>query len=166
MNDINDLWKIETTELLKDKIRHYSDQEKENIQSEFLFKSIQLVDTNSVGIEFTQDVKPRIEYIIHLLPEKKDISQKIKYRNHSFLKNINHFKNHLKAKYKVEDEKSIQSSAYALSLCLGVALGPLFGLMVGKYALGICLGIPIGLTFMPMIKKYLLSNAEKNGILL
>lgn len=160
-------WKVQAKDKLISKTRHYNDQERENIQFDFLIKSIDLIGEKTQGHKKIDELKSKVELTIYSLPEKLETEKKLNYGNARFLDKIEDLKNFIKAEFKYRDEKSIGTNANFYGLMIGIALGPLFGVLIGNISLGICFGLPIGLFIIkPMMKKHLLQKAINEGNLL
>lgn len=163
MTTIHSEWKQRMTAHLNQKTEWYSEQEKINIQYTFLLKCIELVGQKTEGYQQTPELKSRIEIIIELLPQKTADDKKLKYRNTQFINRTEKLKNFIKKHFKLEDESSIKQNAWFYAYGVGMTLGVLFGIALGKTAIGICFGIPLGILVKPFIEKYLMQEAKKKN---
>ena len=146
-------WTKEMEMVLINKTANYSNQEKENLHSEYLKNLIEKIETEKLIIE--TDLQTKIEYVINEMPNKTN-EKKIDYK----FKHLNEITN---LQTIIADKFNLVKKRHYIRryMALGIPFGMLFGLPVataiGKIALGPVIGMPIG-----MIIGLIIGNHKDN----
>lgn len=142
--------------VLINKTANYSDQEKENIHSEYLKNLIKKIETEKLIIE--TDLKTKIEYIINELPNKTN-EKRIDYKS-KHINEITNLQTIIAQKFNLVRKKQYTKKYRTLGIALGLLFGVPIAASIGKNALGPALGVPIGLCIGLIVGNRLDSRAE------
>jgi hypothetical protein len=149
-------WTKEMEMVLINKTANYSDQEKENIHSEYLKNLIEKIETEKLIIE--TDLKTKIEYVINELPNKTN-EKRIDYKS-KHLNEITNLQTIIAQKFNLVRKKQYTKKYRTLGIALGLLFGVPIAASIGKNALGPALGAPIGLCIGLIVGNRLDSRAE------
>ena len=134
-------WSKEMETVLLNKTANYSEQEKENLQIEYLKNLITKIKTEELIIE--KDLQTKIEGVIMDLPLKTN-NEKVVYKS----KHINEITNLQTAKaqkFNLVKKKHYLRKYRTIGIAIGLMIGIPIATAFGKIALGPIIGTTIGL---------------------
>lgn len=126
--------------VLINKTANYSNQEKENIHSEYLKNLIEKIETEKLIIE--TDLQTKIEYVINEMPNKTN-EKRINYKS-KHINEITNLQTIISQKFNLVKKRHYTWRYMALGIPLGMPLGLPFAAAIGKIGFGMIIGMPIG----------------------
>jgi hypothetical protein len=133
-------WTKEMEIVLINKTANYSDQEKENIHSEYLKNLIEKIETEKLIIE--TDLQTKIEHVINEMPNKTN-EKRIDYKS-KHINEITNLQTIIAQKFNLVKKRHYTRRYMALGIPLGMPLGLPIAAAIGKIAFGMIIGMPVG----------------------
>ncbi|MBC5841105.1 MAG: hypothetical protein K2Y30_06910 [Flavobacteriaceae bacterium] len=127
--------------ILQNKTANYADQEKQNLQIDYLKNLLSKIENDNLIIE--PALQTTIESVINEMPIKTN-EKKLDYKS-QHLNKISNLKTAVKQKFNLVKKKHYTRQYLALGISMGLCFGLPFAVAIGNIALGPALGIPIGL---------------------
>jgi hypothetical protein len=152
-------WTEELKEVLENKTKKFSNQEKENLSYKYLSNLILKIENGSISEN--EELKSKLEYVINEMPNKTD-ETKIIY-NTKHLNEISNLLTFVEETFKLIKAGTFQSRYMMLGIPVGMPLGLPFGAAFGNVGLGLLIGWPIGMITGLLIGNYLDKKAEKEN---
>ena len=155
-------WAKEIKENLKNKTKNFSIQEKENISYQYLNNLLVKIE-NGIIIE-NEELKSKVEFVINEMP-KKTSEKRISY-NTKHLNEITNLQTFVEEKYNLIKEGKFKKRYMLLGISLGIPLGLLFRVAIGKMGLSLAIGISIGIVIGLLMGNYLDKKAKNENRIL
>ena len=144
-------WLDELKEVLENKTKNFSTQEKENISYKYL-NNLMLKIENRI-ISENEELKSKLEYVINEIPNKT--VEKVIVYNTKHLNEISNLQTFVEENFKLIKAGTFQRRF----MVLGIPMGLPFGAAFGNSALSLIIGMIAGL----LIGNYLDKKAEKEN---
>jgi hypothetical protein len=135
-------WSKEMETVLVNKTANYSEQEKENLQIEYLKNLITKIKTEEVIIE--KDLQTKIEGVIMDLPLKTN-DEKVVYKS-KHINEITNLQTAIAQKFNLVKKKHYLRKYRTMGIAIGLMIGIPIATAFGKIALGPAIGVLCGLT--------------------
>ncbi|WP_413998892.1 hypothetical protein ACMDB5_14060 [Flavobacterium sp. W1B] len=155
-------WAEEIKEVLKNKTKNFSIQEKENISYQYLNNLLVKIEKGFI-IE-NEELKSKVEYVVNEMPNKID-EKRISY-NTKHLNEITNLQTFVEEKFNLIKEGKFKKRYILLGIPLGMPLGLPFGVAIGKIGLSLTIGMPIGMAIGLLIGNYLDKKAKNENRIL
>jgi hypothetical protein len=152
-------WTEELKEVLENKTKNFSNQEKENISYRYLTNLILKIETGIISE--TDELKSKIEFIINEMPYKTGETKIIYNTNH--LNEISNLQTFVEENFKLIKAGTFQRRYMMLGIPLGMPLGLPFGAALENIGLSLIIGMPIGMITGFLIGNYLDKKTEKEN---
>jgi hypothetical protein len=152
-------WTEELKEVLENKTKKFSNQEKENLSYKYLSNLILKFENGSISEN--EELKSKVEYVINEMPNKTDETKIIYDTKH--LNEISNLVTFVEENFKLIKAGTFQRRYMMLGIPLGMSLGLPFGAAFGNVGLGLIIGMPIGMITGLLIGNYLDKKAEKEN---
>ncbi|MFT7442778.1 MAG: hypothetical protein ACI9Q3_001155 [Maribacter sp.] len=152
-------WIEELKEVLENKTKNFSNQEKENISYRYLTNLILKIETGIISE--TDELKSKIEFIINEMPYKTGGTKIIYNTNH--LNEISNLQTFVEENFKLIKAGTFQRRYMMLGIPLGMPLGLPFGAALENIGLSLIIGMPIGMITGFLIGNYLDKKTEKEN---
>ena len=149
-------WTQKMQEVLNDKTKNYTPQEKANVNFEYLKNLLAKIEDNH--IPDSELLCSKIEEVINGI-QPKTANQKIQY----ITKNLNHITNlqtFVKENYNYIPKGKFKKSYTSQGMVLGMSMGVAIGVALGKIAIGLPLGMVFGIIVGQLIGNNLDRKAE------
>lgn len=134
-------WSKEMETVLLNKTANYSEQEKENLQIEYLKNLITKIKTEELIIE--KDLQTKIEGVIMDLPLKTN-DENVVYKS-KHINEITNLQTTIAQKFNLVKKKHYLRKYRTMGIAIGLMIGIPIATAFGKIALGPIIGTTIGL---------------------
>ena len=152
-------WTEEIKEVLINKTKNFSIQEKENVSCKYL-NNLLLKIENGIITE-NEELKSKVEYVINEMPDKTT-EKKISY-NTKHLNEITNLQTFVEENFNLIETGKFKTRYMVLGMGIGMPLGLPFGAASGNIGLSLIIGMPIGMITGLLIGNYLDKKAEKEN---
>jgi hypothetical protein len=134
-------WTKELNIVLQYKTANYTDQEKQNLQIDYLKNLLSKIEDDNLIVE--PALQTTIESVINEMPIKTN-DKKIDYKSQHINK-ITNLQTAVKQQFNLVKKKHYSGQYLPLGIGIGMCFGLPFAVAIGNIALGPALGMPIGL---------------------
>lgn len=135
-------WTKELNIVLQNKTANYTDQEKQNLQIDYLKNLLSKIEDDNLTVE--PELQTTIESVINEMPIKTN-DKKLDYKSQQINK-ISNLQTTVKQQFNLVKKKHFTRQYLALGIGMGLCFGMPFAVAIGNIALGPALGMPIGLS--------------------
>jgi len=155
-------WSEEIKEVLINKTKTFSNQEKENVSHQYLHNLLTKIE-NGIIIE-NEELQSKVEYAVNEMPFKTDekgISYKTKHLNE--IANLQTF---VEEKFNLFKKGTFKKRYMLMGMPMGMPLGLPIGAAIGKIGFSLLIGMPIGIVIGFLIGNYMDNKAENENRIL
>ena len=134
-------WIKELNIILQNKTANYTDQEKQNLQIDYLKNLLSKIEDDNLTVE--PELQTTIESVINEMPIKTN-DNKIYYKS-QLINKISNLQTAVKQQFNLVKKKHFTRQYLAIGIGMGLCFGLPFAAAIGNIALSPALGMPIGL---------------------
>ena len=127
--------------ILQNKTANYTDQEKQNLQIDYLKNLLSKIEDDNLTVE--PELQTTIESVINEMPIKTN-DNKIYYKS-QLINKISNLQTAVKQQFNLVKKKHFTRQYLAIGIGMGLCFGLPFAAAIGNIALSPALGMPIGL---------------------
>lgn len=153
-------WLTIKKENLLSKTADYTNQEKQNLEIEYLKNLLIKIEINLININ-DEELKSKVDYVVNEMP-LKTLGKKLNYQT-KHLNEISNLQTYVEEKYNFIKKNQLTNRYFVMGMPLGMIFGVPIASAIDKIALGPVIGFPIGMIVGAFIGNRLDKKAEKEN---